>query len=175
RENGAEYFGNAGSVEQRGAELSVAAWVVEPRRGGWLRGVRAGSNLTFSRFHFGDYRVGEDDFTGNKLTGVPGSTVVSDVLVRLPQHIEAYIMHNYTASIPLNDANTAFADAYHLLQAKVSWEKPVGQRLAFRFFVGGDNLLNQQYSFGNDINAFGGRFFNAAAPRNFYGGLAILY
>ncbi|MGV3763781.1 TonB-dependent receptor [Parapedobacter sp.] len=175
RDSGAEYFGNAGTVEQRGAELSVAAWVVEPRRTGWLQGLQVGSNLTLSRFRFGDYRVGDDDFTGNKLTGVPGSTVVSDLMIRLPFDISAYLMHNYTASIPLNDANTVFADKYHLLQAKVSWENPLGNRLVVRFFVGADNLLNQQYSLGNDINAFGGRFFNAAAPRNFYGGLAIRY
>ncbi len=175
RDSGAEYFGNAGAVEQRGAEVSVAAWVVEPRQTGWLHGIQVGSNLTWSKFRFGDYRVGDDDFTGNKLTGVPGSTIVSDLLIRLPLNISAYLMHNYTASIPLNDANTAFADAYHLLQAKASWEKPVGNRFTFQFFVGGDNLLNQQYSLGNDINAFGGRFFNAAAPRNFYGGIAIRY
>lgn len=175
RDSGAEYFGNAGTVEQRGAELSVAVWLVEPRQTAWLRGIHVGSNLTWSKFRFGDYRVGDDDFTGNKLTGVPGSTVVSDLLIRLPLDISAYMMHNYTASIPLNDANTAFADAYHLLQAKVSWEKPVGNRLTLRFFTGGDNLLNQKYSLGNDINAFGGRFFNAAALRNFYGGVAVQY
>src|SRR5690606_38084904 len=157
RDNGAEYFGNAGRVEQRGAELSLAAWAVEPHPNGWVRGMQVGSNLTWSKFRFGGYRVGDDDFTGNKLTGVPGSTVISDLLVRFPHHIDAYIMHNYTASIPLNDANTTFADSYHLLQAKVSWEKPVGRKLAFRLFAGADNLLNQQYSLGNDINAFGGR------------------
>ncbi len=175
RDSGAEYFGNAGVVEQQGAELSMVAWLVEPRQMGWLRSMQVGSNLTVSKFRFGDYRVGDDDFTGNKLTGVPGSVVVSNVLIRLPLNIEAYAMHNYTASIPLNDANTAFANAYHLLQAKISWEKPAGNRLSFQFFVGGDNLLNEEYSLGNDINAFGGRFFNAAAPRNFYGGMAIRY
>src|SRR5690606_26232072 len=146
RESGAEYFSNAGAVEQRGAELAVAAWAVEPRQGGWIRGIQVGSNVTLSKFRFGNYRVGEDDFTGNKLTGVPGSTVVSDLLIRLRLHIDAYMMHNYTASIQLNDANTAFADAYHLLQAKVSWEKLLGDRFALRFFAGADNLLNQQYS-----------------------------
>lgn len=175
RESGAEYFSNAGAVEQRGAELAVAAWAVEPRQAGWIRSVQVGSNVTLSKFRFGNYRIGADDFTGNKLTGVPGSTVVSDLLIRLPLRIDVYMMHNYTAAIPLNDANTAFADAYHLLQAKVSWEKFLGDKFALRFFAGADNLLNQQYSLGNDINAFGGRFFNAASPRNFYGGIAVSY
>ncbi|WP_262245568.1 TonB-dependent receptor [Parapedobacter soli] len=175
RDGGAEYFNNAGGVEQRGAELSVAAWLVEPRQTGWVRGIQAGSNITWSNFRFSDYRTGDDDFTGNKLTGVPGSTVVSDLLVRFPVDIAAYLMHNYTSGIPLNDANTTFADKYHLLQAKLTWEKLIRKKLAIQLFVGGDNLLNQQYSLGNDINAFGGRFFNAAAPRNFYGGIAFRY
>lgn len=175
RDSGAEYFSNAGGVEQRGAELAAAAWVVEPRNEGLIRGLQASTNLTLSRFRFGDYRVGDDDFTGNKLTGVPSSTVVSSLLIQLPQRFDVYVMHNYTSSIPLDDANVTFADAYHLLQAKVSWEKPVGRRLALRLFVGADNLLDQKYSLGNDINAFGGRFFNTAAPRNFYGGMAIRY
>lgn len=175
RDSGAEYFGNAGSVEQRGAELSAAAWVVEPRSTGLARGVQVSTNLTLSKFRFGDYRVGNDDFTGNKLTGVPASTVVSSLRIQLPQHLDVYMVHHYTSSIPLNDANTAFADAYHLLQAKISWEKNAGRRLTLSAFAGADNLLNQRYSLGNDINAFGGRFFNPAAPRNFYGGIALRY
>src|SRR5690606_9267168 len=136
---------------------------------------QVGTNLTLSRFRFGDYRVAADDFSGNKLTGVPAESVVSHVLLQLPFDLKAYVMHNYTSSIPLDDANSVFADAYHLLQAKVSWTKPLSNRLNLQLFAGADNLLDQQYSLGNDINAFGGRYFNAAAGRNFYGGLAITY
>ncbi len=175
RESGAEFFDNAGEVDQRGLELSAVVWAIEPRPSGGVRGLQLGSNLALSRFRFGEYRVGEDDFSGNKLTGVPASTVVSSLLVQFPLGITGYVLHNYTASIPLNDANSAFAEAYHLLQGKVSWETALGRALRLQLFVGGDNLLNQQYSLGNDINAFGGRFFNAAASRNFYGGMALRY
>lgn len=170
-----ESFGNVGGVDQRGLELAAGAWVVEPKVMGFLRGLQLTTNLTVSRFRFGSYRVGGDDFSGNKLTGVPASTVVSSVLVAFPMGIEAYIMHNRTSAIPLNDANTMVADGYQLLQVKVAWRKAVGGKLALQVFVGGDNLLNQRYSLGNDINAFGGRFFNAAAPRNFFGGMAVRY
>lgn len=172
---GAEFFSNAGGVNQLGTELSVSAWAVEPRAAGLVRGLQVGTNLTLSRFRFGDYHVAEDDFTGNKVTGVPAESVVSNVLFLLPFNLKAYVMHNYTSAIPLDDANSIFSEAYHLVQAKLSWTKPVGNRLSLQFFAGADNLLNQRYSLGNDINAFGGRFFNAAAGRNFYGGLSIAY
>ena len=173
RETGAEFFANAGRVDQRGIELAMTAWATEPRQEGWLRGLQLGSNFTLSRFRFGEYRVGANDFTGNKLTGVPATTVVNSLMAQLPGAATVFLMHNYTSSIPLDDGNTVFADAYHLLQAKLSWERRLGGKLALQVFVGADNLLNEVYSLGNDINAFGGRFFNAAAPRNFYGGVAL--
>ena len=175
RDSGDEFFSNAGSVEQQGLELSVSAWAIEPRTTGTLRGLQLGTNLTWSRFTFGDYQMGGVDFTGNRLTGVPKEAVVSNLLLFLPFGLETYIMHNYTSAIPLNDANSVYADAYHLVQAKVSWNRRLGNNLKLQLFMGADNLLNQVYSLGNDINAFGGRFFNAAAPRNFYGGLALGY
>jgi len=36
-----------------------------------------------------------------------------------------------------------------------------------------DNLLNEKYSLGNDLNAFGSRFFNAAPTRNLQTGIII--
>jgi iron complex outermembrane receptor protein len=40
-------------------------------------------------------------------------------------------------------------------------------------FAGIDNALDEKYSLGNDLNAFGGRYYNAAMPRNYYAGLSI--
>jgi len=37
-------------------------------------------------------------------------------------------------------------------------------------FAGADNLLNEVYSLGNDINALGSRYFNPAPERNYYAG-----
>jgi iron complex outermembrane receptor protein len=40
-------------------------------------------------------------------------------------------------------------------------------------YSGVDNLLDESYSLGNDLNAFGGRFFQPAPGRNWYGGLKV--
>ncbi len=34
-------------------------------------------------------------------------------------------------------------------------------------------LLNETYSLGNDINGFGGRYYNAAAKRNYYAKIVL--
>ena len=43
------------------------------------------------------------------------------------------------------------------------------------FFVGADNLLNEVYSLGNDINAVGSRYFNPAPERNYYAGVRFKF
>jgi iron complex outermembrane receptor protein len=40
-------------------------------------------------------------------------------------------------------------------------------------FVGVDNLLDESYSLGNDLNAFAGRFYQPAPTRNWYGGIKL--
>lgn len=173
RESGAEYFSNAGAVRQVGTEAAGAVWVLDRRASGFLRALQLAASATVNHFRFDTYRIGEDDFTGNRLTGVPNTTVVSSVSAILPARLDAYFAHHYTSAVPLNDANTVYADAYHLLQVKLTWTHALGRVGVLQVFVGGDNLLNQRYSLGNDINAFGGRYYNAAAARNFYGGLAF--
>ncbi len=171
RPGGEEYFGNAGGLTQKGLEAAVNAWLVAPRPAGVIRGLQISSNLTLSHFRFSDYL----DYSGNRLTGVPSETVVSSAYLLLPGRTGVYFLHHYTSSIPLNDGNSVYAAAYHLLQAKASWEIPVRQKHRLQLFAGADNLLNERYSLGNDINAFGGRYFNAAPPRNFYAGVAVNY
>jgi iron complex outermembrane receptor protein len=74
--------------------------------------------------------------------------------------------------MPLNDANSAAASSFHLFAARFSYTRNI-QRFTFNLFTGADNLFDQKYSLGNDINAFGGRFFNAAPGRNFYAGVNL--
>src|SRR5690606_41834336 len=118
------------------------------------------------KFKFGNYINDDNDFSGNKLTGVPNTNLVSYLYTQFPKDIGLYIQHNYTSSIPLNDANTVSADSYHLLQAKVDYNTAINN-MKVGFFISADNILNQKYSLGNDINAFGGRYFNVAPLLNF--------
>ncbi|SUJ01599.1 Outer membrane cobalamin receptor protein [Sphingobacterium spiritivorum] len=175
RENGAEYYLNAGKTDQKGLEASLSGYLIAPRTSGWVQSLSLSSNLTYNDYKFKAYQVGENDYSGNKLTAVPDWIWVNHTNIQFAQHIELNIMHNFTSRIPLNDANTAYGTKYHLLQAKLAWLCPINGKLQIQFFAGADNILDQKYSLGNDINAFGNRFFNAAPGRNYYGGLKISY
>ena len=174
-DDGTEYFVNSGGTKQPGVEAAIGYNLIQANNSSFIRGVQLKSAYTFSPFTFDKYIDLSNDHSGNELTGVPKNTLISSADVNLPSNIYIFLQHNYASGIPLNDANTVYANKYHLVQAKIGWQNLKIGNTPIQVYVGGDNLLNQKYSLGNDLNAFGGRFFNAAASRNFYAGLAVKF
>lgn len=174
RDNGAEYFYNAGGTHQLGLELALQAWLLDASAHPFLPGIEWSAHWTFSHFRFENYRTDQGDFSGNALTGVPQHVVGQSLQFVFSPVLNAHLSYYYTSSLPLNDANSVYADSYHLLQSKISWQ-PFHNRFKrpLQLYIGADNLLNELYSLGNDINAFGGRYYNAAPARNFYIGISL--
>ncbi len=170
--NETEYYVNAGGTKQPGFELAFTDWLIRQNTTHFIRGLQFNTSLSISRFNFRDYNVAGNNYSGNKLTGVPREVVVSSLQAIFPHGFSAFVQHNYTASIPLNDGNTVYANKYHLLQAKASWQHKLG-KTRLEIYAGADNLLNEKYSLGNDLNAIGNRYYNPSPPRNYYAGLGI--
>lgn len=172
-DNGAEYFINAGGTRQTGLESNLNMWIKAPGNSGFLRAWQLNASFTYSHFVFSDYQLSGNDYSGNRLTGVPRSVLALGTTLLFPQHLRLFVACNATSRLPLNDANTVFAAPYELLQAKLSWSGLQLKKTVVAVFLGADNLLNQQYSLGNDLNTFGGRYYNAAAPLNFSIGISL--
>ncbi len=171
--NETDYFVNAGGTKQTGFELNFTGWIIGPKNSGWLRGLQFNEAFTYNGFNFRQYIINNVDYSGNRLTGVPRQVAVSSLQFRLPQSVYVFVQHNYTARLPVNDANTVYAGSYHLLQAKASWQVPWRFRTRLNIYAGADNLLDQKYSLGNDLNAIGNRYYNPAPLRNFYAGVSV--
>jgi iron complex outermembrane receptor protein len=82
--------------------------------------------------------------------------------------------YNHTGNLPLDDANTTFANAYNLLQASAGKNFHLNNT-DIRLSFGVDNILNEVYSLGNDINAAGKRYYNPAPKRNVVIGLKVIF
>lgn len=169
-----DYFLNAGGTTQTGAELLLNATVLPKKTTGFVTGVNLMLSYTRSHFRFDTYTVDVNDYSGNRLTGVPASNFVCALSADLVSRLTLFIQSTNVSRLPLNDANSAYAGNYQLLQAKLTWDSIRLGNANMNFFAGADNLLNQKYSLGNDINAFGGRYYNAAPLRNFYGGVTVM-
>jgi iron complex outermembrane receptor protein len=128
------------------------------------------NSFAYQPYRFNDYLIGSSNYSGNKLTGVPRVINVSGVDIKTKHNYYFNLTLNCTSPIPLDDASTVYAKRYHLLQIKVG-RTFIFSKYSLNVFAGGDNMLNEVYSLGNDINALGGRYFNPAPKRNVYGGM----
>ncbi|CAH0161621.1 Vitamin B12 transporter BtuB [Pedobacter sp. Bi27] len=171
-QNDAEYFINAGGTKQEGIELETALWIIKNNTS-WLTGLQLRSNYTWSRFKFEDFVSGTSNYAGNQLTGVPKNIWVNSLEFNFKKELYFFAQHNYTSAIPLNDANTTFSKRYHLLEVKAGIKNLRLSRTRLDLFAGVNNLLDVNYSLGNDLNAANGRYFNPAPGINFYTGLSI--
>ncbi|PWG78666.1 TonB-dependent receptor [Pararcticibacter amylolyticus] len=172
-QSGNEFFQTAGRTRQNGFESQFLAWLIPPRETGFFRALRFSNSYTLSAFYFRDYISGEDNFSGNRLTGVPRHMVVTSMNFRFPAGLSLNSQHSYSSRAPLNDAGTVYSGEYHLVQLKAEWSQKRMKSAFFSAFLGLDNILSQNYSLGNDLNAFGGRYFNPAPVANFFAGINV--
>lgn len=168
---GGDFFVNAGDVRQRGIEITAD-------HAGFGRGFIdqyfLNAAYAFNSFRYGNFVRGiNDNYSGNRIPSVPVHTfsLLADLQFRPGMYTN---LTWYTASeIFLNDANTESANPYHLLGFRLGWKKMVGKKLRLNFYAGGENLLDEKYSLGNDINADRGRYYNSAPGRNYYAGISL--
>lgn len=167
-EAGNTYFVNSGRIKQLGIEYSGSYLLLpyHPNRDIFKK-IEWNSSYTYAHYKYDKYNNREDDYSGNRVAGVPRSTLINSLRFELPASFALFIQHNYTSRIPLNDANSAFAKKYNLLSARLSMEPKGKSFIPSQMYLAFDNLLNQKYSLGNDLNAFGKRYYNAAPGFNF--------
>lgn len=171
-DEGADYFVNAGKTSQRGIE-ALASYDFGSEDA-FLSRFKVWASYAYQHYRFKEYVIIDEDFSGNALTGIAPTVFSSGLDVDFKKRFSANLTLNYVDHIPLNDANTAFADAYVLLGLRTAWNTVLKETSRFEVFAGIDNALDERYSLGNDLNAFGGRFYNTAMPRNYYAGINIV-
>lgn len=170
--NDTEYFINAGGTAQQGVELETAFWLIKDHPG-VLNSLQLRGSYTYNHFRFTNFSTGGVSFNGNRLTGVPSNVVVSSIDFQFKSRAYIFAQHNYTSSIPLNDGNTVYAKKSNVVEIKTGIRDIRIKQIRLELFAGANNLFNEKYSLGNDLNAVAGRYYNAAAGRNFYFGTAI--
>jgi iron complex outermembrane receptor protein len=162
---GGDFYINAGSTKQLGIEtyINYPLSFSKNFKSGmvWL-------SHTWHDFHYKEFKQLANDFSGNFLPSVAPHTISSGFDVSMTNGFLGALTYYYSDKIALNDANREYANAYHLLGAKIGFEKWVKNKFRFKIFAGAENLLNETYSLGNDVNGFGGRYYNAAPERNYY-------
>ncbi|MEZ0538734.1 TonB-dependent receptor family protein [Fibrella arboris] len=173
QENGADYFVNAGNTQQTGLETALRYDLLRPQTSVGGPRLSVWQTITLARYTYLNYQQLAVDLSGNRVPGVAPFTGVWGLDYTTVAGLYAHLTFQFLPPFALNDANTAMADPTRLLQATAGYRRTIGKHLAADLYAGGDNLLDQTYSLGYDLNAVGNRYYNAAPRRNFTVGLRL--
>jgi iron complex outermembrane recepter protein len=165
-----EYFVNAGETSQKGVEALVSLHLIQ-NKSTIISDLKIWNSYAYQNYRFENYVQNENDYSGKKLTGISPGINTSGLDMVLLRKYYLNLTANYVDHTPLDDANTAFASEYFLLGARAGYKGAISSVCAAEIFAGVDNALDKKYSLGNDLNAVGGRYYNAAPGINFYVGL----
>ncbi|MEO8110752.1 MAG: TonB-dependent receptor [Ginsengibacter sp.] len=169
---GADYFDNAGSAKQNGLETFLSYKIFDNDQV-FFRRIEIHLSDTWNNFHYKNFKQASNDYSGNKLPGVAPQTIVAGIDVNTKAGVYANTTFFYSDRIALNDGNTSYADAYNLLGIRLGVRRHISKKIRLEIFTGAENIFDEKYSLGNDINAAAGRYYNAAPGRNYYVGVSL--
>lgn len=171
---GVQLFRNAGEVSQAGLELQLKSNWIDSQTG-TLSLLSSALSYTYHDFKFDNYVDGGDDFSGNALPGTAPHVLNLRTDLVLNNGLYANLTYHYSDAIPLNDENTFSSRAYNLVNLRLGFEGKFSNGTNFELYFGVDNLFDVDYSLGNDLNAFGRRYFQHAPEINYYVGLKLKF
>ena len=172
--SGADYFDNAGSAKQNGLETYLSYELINNELQ-FFNHLFLHASDTWNNFHYNVFKQLNNDYSGKKLPGVASQTVAAGFDISTKPGIYANTAFFYSGPITMNDANTEYASSYKLLGIRVGYKYRSAKKFQWEIFTGAENIFNEKYSLGNDINATGGRYYNAAPGRNYYAGIILQY
>ncbi|NAY91930.1 TonB-dependent receptor [Muricauda sp. JGD-17] len=167
---------NAGETRHQGLELDAKYRLLVDK----TLVIAPYVSYTLNDHKFVDFVDGDNDFSGNPLTGVPKHRISSGIDVVHKQGFRANLTHLFVDDIPLTDANTLRSEAFNVFNARLSYGIPAANRFSLGVNVGVNNLFNTRFAQSVLINAvgFGGsepRYFYPGNARNYYGGIRLQY
>ncbi len=165
---GRDFFSNAGKSTRNGAEMSFVSQPVE--------GLKISLAYTYSDFKFDDFLDDNgNDFSGNTLPGIPDNLFRGEVAYTHASGFYSAIDLLNVSDFFVNNANSAVNESYTVVNLRVGHAALQFGDWILSPFIGVNNLTDEEYAANARINAFGGRYFEPAPERHFYGGLAIRY
>jgi iron complex outermembrane receptor protein len=154
-----QYFRNASAVTNRGVELGAHLGV---------NAFSVSGALSTTSSHFDDYTVGDVSYAGNRVPGIADASADLSVGWHTTRNAAAGVSLRYSGSVAANDANTARAPSFVLLDADVAAPEVRIGRVGIRVGAGVSNIADVAYITSVSINAAGARYFEPGPGRAFF-------
>jgi iron complex outermembrane receptor protein len=137
------------------------------------------SSLALYDFRFDEFVDGEDDFSGNRIPAVPEYDLNLGGDLGWNNTLNLGFDWQFVDEMSLNDANSLFSEAYHVLNLRSSYNFEISNVQTSLIF-GVNNILDDNFAASVLPNAVGfgnnaPRYFYPSLPRNFYCRLVLLF
>ena len=164
-----QYVGiNAGKTLHQGIELSANYNLILNK----TFSLNPFATASFGKYEFKEFIDRENDFSGNKLTGVPANKANAGISLNTDFGFYLAADYQFVAKIPLNDANSVYSDAYRLLNLKTGYRFRIFDNFTSHITAGINNVTDENYASMVLVNATS---VGTAAPRYYYPGLPVNY
>ena len=127
---------------------------------------------SLGKYEFKDFVDNGNDYSGNKLTGVAANKVNAGIILNTSLGIYFSADFQFTDKIPLNDANSAYSDSYHIVNLKTGYGFEILPNLNTNLAFGINNVTDEKYASMILPNAVA---VGNASPRYYYPGLPVNY
>jgi len=167
---------NAGKTFHEGIEISLNHnW---PINNFFTLNSYVGTSI--GKYEFKEFVDNGNDFSGNKLTGVPANTANAGFTLNTTSGFYFTADFQFTDKIPMNDSNANFSDSYSLLNLKTGYQFEIFSGLTTHLDAGINNVTNEKYAsmILTNATAVGNalpRFYYPGLPVNFYGNISLNY
>jgi len=165
---------NAGKTIHNGIELEARAKLLL-KKISWSPFL----NYTYSNYTFDTFVDGNNDYSGNNLTGTSPHLLTSG-LVGNWKGITGNINFQFADSMPIRDDNSLYSEVYDLWNMRLDYRFSVAKHWEVVMFAGINNIWDEKYASMLLINANSTgtaqpRYYYPGLPRNYYGGVRIVY
>jgi iron complex outermembrane receptor protein len=169
--NGLELYHNDGSTSQHGIEwsfrhqsdlvknkLSISIW----------------NNGCLNNHRFLNYRGDGINFIGNRMPGVALAQLNTGVEIGW-KGISMSIQDYWMDRMPITSTNTTWAPAYRLTNVMAHYRMLSDKPFQWSIHAGINNVFNSSYTSFYSLDAPASKFYNPAAPLNFFAGFRMSY
>jgi iron complex outermembrane recepter protein len=163
-QTGKTFFRNAGKTERKGIEVGFSY--------PFTKVLTFYYTHTFSDFKYKTYSVNTTNFDGKILPAIPKINAQAELRYTGTKGFFVSIQGRFVDKVYANDANTASADGYTILNLRLGHTFTI-KDVQIEPFFGINNAMNTNYIANVQINAQSDRFFEPATLRYFFGGLKL--
>lgn len=179
---GYTYIANGGTQNNKGIEV-LLKYNIKFNKSAFFSSINPYANFTYSYFRYKDFayqsldrnsEVVNNNYDGLAVAGV--SPYVFNAGVDLVSNLGLYGNVNYTfkSSMPITSDGLNNTVAYHLLNAKIGYQKRINQ-FGLDFYVGANNITSTKYYTMVFINQLTDAYIPGPKDINLYAGINLKY